>query len=110
MNVSMAECNISATHLNASTIEYNLALSTLESTDPNGSFTDENQVLPVLALIYRYQREFSMEFKCYLTREASFSSDGWTIVSSNTSITTGFRTCNLTVSDIHLRLFLWTAR
>ena len=45
MNVSMAECNISATHVNASTIEYNLALSTLESTDPNGSFTDDSHVL-----------------------------------------------------------------
>ena len=89
MNVSMAECDIGAHHLNASTIEYSLALSTMSSNDSNGNLTDDTHVLPVLALIYRYQREFSMEFKCYLTREASFSSDGWTIVSSNTSVSTG---------------------
>ena len=40
-------------------------------------------------LIYRYEPNFSMSFDCYMHREASFSSDGWTIVSSNTNITSG---------------------
>ena len=30
-----------------------------------------------------------MSFDCYMHREASFSSDGWTIVSSNKNVTSG---------------------
>ena len=37
MNVSMTECDISVAHLNASTIEYKLDLSTLNENDSNGS-------------------------------------------------------------------------